>query len=116
MFKYGVLITFNTNEIELHGIYDTEEIANKAMTCFEKIKSKDVYPIKMQIIKVFSGRHESALNLNTRMKYKKIWKNFIDEINELKNLKNLLNKKIKILKNNIKTSIVNFWIINSNEQ
>ena len=56
MFKYGVLMTFNTNEIELHGLYDTEEIANKAMICFEKNKKEDVYPIKMQIIKVFSGR------------------------------------------------------------
>ena len=72
MFKYGVLITFNTNEIELHGIYDTKEIANKAMICFEKIKGEDVYPIKMQIIKVFSGRHQSLLNLNNRIKHGKL--------------------------------------------
>ena len=71
MFKYGVLITFNTNEIELHGIYDTEEIANKAMICLEKIKGEDVYPIKMQIIKVFSEMHQSLLNLNSRIKYRK---------------------------------------------
>ena len=44
--KYGVLITFNTNEKELHGIYDTEEGANKAMNCFEKIKGSDFYPVK----------------------------------------------------------------------
>lgn len=68
--KYGVLITFNTNEKELHGIYDTEEIANRAMSCFEKIKGSDFYPTKMEIIKVFSGRFESLLSLNERIKTK----------------------------------------------
>ena len=68
--KYGVLITFNTNEKELHGLYDTEEIANKAILCFETIKGSDFYPIKMEIIKVFSGRFESLLSLNERIKTK----------------------------------------------
>lgn len=68
--KYGVLITFNTNEKELHGIYDTEEIANKAILSYENIKGSDFYPIKIEIIKVFSRCFESLLSLNERIKTK----------------------------------------------